>query len=56
VDPRLGPPVAGHQHEWQVGDLVIWESTGTMHRVVPDAADRGRMMYRTTLVGEEAVA
>ncbi|HEV7762889.1 MAG TPA: hypothetical protein VGO78_27955 [Acidimicrobiales bacterium] len=45
-----------HQHEWQVGDLVIWESTGTMHRVVPDAADRVWMMHRTTLVGEEAVA
>jgi alpha-ketoglutarate-dependent taurine dioxygenase len=45
-----------HQHEWQVGDLVIWDNTGTMHRVVPYAADSGRMMHRTTLVGEEAVA
>jgi alpha-ketoglutarate-dependent taurine dioxygenase len=42
-----------YQHEWQVGDLVIWDNTGTMHRVVPYSADSGRMMHRTTLVGEE---
>jgi alpha-ketoglutarate-dependent taurine dioxygenase len=44
------------RHEWQVGDLVIWDNTGTMHRVIPYAADSGRMMHRTTLVGEEPLA
>jgi alpha-ketoglutarate-dependent taurine dioxygenase len=43
-------------HEWQLGDLLIWDNTGTMHRVLPYALDSGRMMYRTTLVGEERVA
>jgi alpha-ketoglutarate-dependent taurine dioxygenase len=45
-----------YQHEWRVGDLVIWDNTGTMHRVVPYAADSGRLMHRTTLIGEEPLA
>jgi alpha-ketoglutarate-dependent taurine dioxygenase len=45
-----------YQHEWEVGDLVIWDNTGTMHRVAPYSADSGRLMHRTTLVGEEPLA
>lgn len=45
-----------YRHEWSVGDLVIWDNTGCMHRVEPYPADSGRMMHRTTLVGEEAIA
>jgi alpha-ketoglutarate-dependent taurine dioxygenase len=45
-----------YRHEWAVGDMVIWDNTGVMHRVEPYRADSGRMMHRTTLVGEEAVA
>jgi len=45
-----------YQHEWRVGDLVIWDNTGTMHRVIPYPVESGRMMHRTTLVGEEALA
>ncbi|MDB5968698.1 MAG: TauD/TfdA family dioxygenase [Hydrocarboniphaga sp.] len=42
-----------YQHRWTLGDLLIWDNTGTMHRVVPYALDSGRMMHRTTLVAEE---
>ena len=42
-----------YRHEWKIGDLLIWDNTGTMHRVLPYAPDSGRMMHRTTLVGEE---
>jgi len=42
-----------YRHEWRIGDLLIWDNTGTMHRVLPYAIDSGRMMHRTTLVGEE---
>lgn len=42
-----------YRHQWSVGDLVVWDNTGTMHRVVPYRADSGRMMHRTTLVAEE---
>jgi alpha-ketoglutarate-dependent taurine dioxygenase len=42
-----------YRHKWTVGDLVIWDNTGTMHRATPYAADSGRMMIRTKLAGEE---
>jgi alpha-ketoglutarate-dependent taurine dioxygenase len=45
-----------YQHQWQVGDLVIWDNCGTMHRVIPYDASSGRMMHRTTLHGVEAIA
>jgi alpha-ketoglutarate-dependent taurine dioxygenase len=45
-----------YRHEWQLGDLLIWDNTGTMHRALPYAFDSGRLMHRTTLVGEEALA
>jgi alpha-ketoglutarate-dependent taurine dioxygenase len=41
-----------YTHSWQPGDLLIWDNTGTMHRVQPyDPA--ARLMHRTTLAGEE---
>lgn len=42
-----------YQHQWQVGDLLIWSNTGTMHRALPYALDSGRLMHRTILAGEE---
>lgn len=42
-----------YQHEWQPGDLLIWDNTGTMHRVLPYPVDSGRLMHRTILAGEE---
>jgi alpha-ketoglutarate-dependent taurine dioxygenase len=44
-----------YRHQWSPGDLLIWDNTGTMHRVQPyDPAER--LMHRTTLAGEEALA
>jgi alpha-ketoglutarate-dependent taurine dioxygenase len=45
-----------YQHDWTVGDLLIWDNTGTMHRVTPYDETSGRMMSRTTLEGEESIA
>jgi alpha-ketoglutarate-dependent taurine dioxygenase len=45
-----------YRHEWQLGDLVIWDNCGTMHRVTPYDPSSGRMMHRTTLHGVEAIA
>ena len=42
-----------YSHEWSVGDLVIWDNTGTMHRAEAYDPDCGRMMHRTKLEGEE---
>jgi alpha-ketoglutarate-dependent taurine dioxygenase len=44
-----------YRHEWNVGDTVIWDNYGVMHRVEPYPADSGRLMHRTTLVGEESI-
>lgn len=43
-----------YRHEWSVGDMLIWDNTGVMHRAEPYPADSGRVMHRTTLMGEEA--
>jgi alpha-ketoglutarate-dependent taurine dioxygenase len=45
-----------YRHEWSLGDLVIWDNTGVLHRVEPYPADSGRLLHRVTLVGEEAIA
>ncbi len=42
-----------YSHEWSVGDLVIWDNTGTMHRAEAYDPNCGRMMHRTKLEGEE---
>lgn len=42
-----------YRHEWQIGDVLIWDNTGTMHRALPYAADSGRLMHRTVVAGEE---
>jgi len=44
-----------YRHEWQLGDMVMWDNCGTMHRVEPYPDDSGRMMHRTTLEGEEPI-
>jgi len=44
-----------YKHDWQEGDLVIWDNTGTLHRVRPYQRDSGRTMHRTTIAGDEAV-
>jgi alpha-ketoglutarate-dependent taurine dioxygenase len=45
-----------YRHEWNVGDLLIWDNTGVLHRAEPYPVDSGRIMHRTTLMGEEAFA
>jgi alpha-ketoglutarate-dependent taurine dioxygenase len=45
-----------YRHQWSVGDLVIWDNTGTMHRAMPYSPDSGRLLTRTKLEGEEPFA
>lgn len=44
-----------YRHKWQLGDMVIWDNTGTMHRVMPFDRESGREFHRCTLNGEEPV-
>jgi alpha-ketoglutarate-dependent taurine dioxygenase len=45
-----------YRHHWRMGDLLIWDNTGTMHRALPFDLDCGRRLHRVTLEGEEAFA
>lgn len=44
------------RHKWALGDMVIWDNTGTLHRATPYDHASGRLMHRTKLEGEEAFA
>jgi alpha-ketoglutarate-dependent taurine dioxygenase len=42
-----------YRHHWSVGDLVVWDNCGALHRVIPYAKDSGRKMHRTSVGGAE---
>jgi alpha-ketoglutarate-dependent taurine dioxygenase len=45
-----------YRHEWQVGDMIVWDNCGVLHRVEPYPSDSGRVMHRVTLEGEEPIS
>jgi alpha-ketoglutarate-dependent taurine dioxygenase len=45
-----------YRHHWTVGDLVVWDNTGLLHRALPFEPTSRRVLHRTTLVGEERVS
>lgn len=45
-----------YRHTWSMGDVVMWDNTGTMHRVTPFDVESGRYLHRVTLKGREPVA
>ena len=49
-------PQFSYRHTWSLGDMVIWDNTGTMHRATHYDYNSGRLMHRTKLEGEEAFA
>ena len=49
-------PQFSYRHTWKLGDMVIWDNTGTMHRATHYDYNSGRLMHRTKLEGEEAFA
>lgn len=41
-----------YRHRWQVGDLLMWDNSGSQHFAVGDyALPQRRMMHRTTVAG-----
>jgi len=44
-----------YRHDWRLGDVLIWDNTGTMHRVVPFDLNCGRELQRVKLAGEEPI-
>jgi len=48
-------PEFRYRHEWQEGDLVIWDNRCVLHRATPfDTTRHKRFMQRTTVSGEPA--
>jgi alpha-ketoglutarate-dependent taurine dioxygenase len=43
------------QHSWSVGDMVIWDNCGVVHRAVPYDPDSRREMHRCTIIGTEPI-
>jgi alpha-ketoglutarate-dependent taurine dioxygenase len=48
-------PEIVYRHEWEVGDLLMWDNCGVMHRATPYEPNSGRLMHRTTLYGVERI-
>lgn len=47
--------VFSYRHHWKVGDLVMWDNTGTLHKATPYPLDCGRMLHRTKIEGDEPI-
>lgn len=45
-----------YRHEWKIGDFLLFDNTGTMHKAAPYDLKSKRLMDRTTLHGEESIA
>ena len=52
---RSTRPERVYRHEWSVGDMVIWDNRGVLHRALPYDPTSPRDMHRTTLAGDEAI-
>jgi alpha-ketoglutarate-dependent taurine dioxygenase len=52
---RSTAPEFLYRHQWSLGDMVIWDNRGVMHRACPYLADSPLDMHRTTLMGDEPI-
>jgi alpha-ketoglutarate-dependent taurine dioxygenase len=52
---RATQPDLVYSHRWSVGDTVIWDNNGVLHRAAPYDRDSPREMLRTTVLGDEPI-
>ncbi len=52
---RATVPEKVYSHTWSVGDTVIWDNRGVLHRAAPYDPDSPREMLRTTVLGDEPI-
>jgi alpha-ketoglutarate-dependent sulfate ester dioxygenase len=52
---RATVPENVYSHNWSVGDTVIWDNQGVLHRAAPYDPDSQREMLRTTVLGDEPI-
>jgi alpha-ketoglutarate-dependent taurine dioxygenase len=44
-----------YSHTWSVGDTVVWDNRGVLHRAAPYDPTSPREMLRTTVLGDEPI-
>ena len=52
---RATRPERVYRHTWAVGDTVIWDNRGVLHRATSYPEDSPREMLRTTILGDEQI-
>ncbi len=52
---RATRPERVYRHVWSVGDTVMWDNRGVLHRAMRYGAESGREMLRTTVLGDEPI-
>ena len=52
---RATEPDKVYSHSWSVGDTVIWDNRGVLHRAAPYDPESQREMLRTTVLGDEPI-
>jgi alpha-ketoglutarate-dependent sulfate ester dioxygenase len=52
---RATVPENVYSHPWSVGDTVIWDNRGVLHRAAPYDPNSQREMLRTTVLGDEPI-
>jgi alpha-ketoglutarate-dependent taurine dioxygenase len=52
---RATRPDRVYRHHWSVGDTVIWDNRGVLHRALPYDPGSDREMLRTTVLGDEPI-
>ncbi len=52
---RATRPERLYRHVWSVGDTVMWDNRGVLHRALTYGDDSGREMLRTTVLGDEHI-
>jgi alpha-ketoglutarate-dependent taurine dioxygenase len=52
---RATVPDNVYSHAWSVGDTVIWDNRGVLHRAAPYDPGSAREMLRTTVLGDEPI-
>jgi alpha-ketoglutarate-dependent taurine dioxygenase len=52
---RATAPERVYRHIWSVGDTVMWDNTGVVHRASPYDASSPRELLRTTVFGDEPI-
>jgi alpha-ketoglutarate-dependent taurine dioxygenase len=55
LQQRATTPDRVFRHTWSVGDMVMWDNRGLVHRACPFDRSKPRRMHRSTLVGDEPI-